>query len=137
MTSERRKSIIILTVTLLVGILLGILVPGFIDKWERHGKHEDREHEEHDERKKEWFAGTLNKIIKPDKAQAAKIKPIAEWAAVEIDSLENRANHRMTVILDSVKIQLKPILTPDQQHRLDKFDAKAKKSWVREGKRRH
>ncbi len=137
MTSERKKSIFILSATLVAGILLGLLIPGFFDKWERRGKAGDRLGARDFDHKREWFGGTMNRILQPDSLQARQIRPVIEWAAVEIDSLEALANQRMTVILDSVKIQLKPILTPDQQRRLDGFDANAKKTWIKGGKRKH
>jgi hypothetical protein len=137
MTSERKKSIIILAMTLLVGILLGLLTPGFFNKWEKRGKYGNRGHDQDYNHKKEWFIGTMNRILKPDSLQAKKIQPVTEWAAIEIDSLESTANQKMNSILDSVKNQLKPILTPEQQNRLDKFDAHAKKTWMKGSKRRH
>jgi hypothetical protein len=137
MTSERKKSIIILVVTLLAGILLGLLIPGFIHKWGRRGDSGNRVHEPGYDHKKEWFVGTMNRILQPDSLQARKIQPVTEWAAIEIDSLQSAANQKMTDILDSVRNQLKPILTPDQQTRLDNFDAHARKSWTRGNKRRH
>lgn len=136
MTSERKKSIIILIATLIFGVLLGLLVPGFTHKLyergtrETHGRQYDAEH------KKKWFVGTINRIIQPDSLQAKQIKPITEWAAVQIDSLESSANQHMSKVLDSVKSQLKPILTDAQQKRLDEFDAKAKSNWNKGGGRK-
>ena len=137
MTSERKRSIVILAMTLLAGILLGLLIPGIFSKWEKRGKYGNRGHEQDYDHKKEWFINTMNRILKPDSLQARKIKPITEWAAIEIDSVESGANQKMTVILDSVKRQLGPLLTPEQQIRLDNFDANAKKTWSKEGRRRH
>jgi hypothetical protein len=137
MTSERRKSVVVLAATLLIGILLGLLIPGFFNKWEKRGKGGNRGHDQNTEHKKDWFVGTMNRIIQPDSLQARQIKPVTEWASIEIDSLESRANHTMTIILDSVKNQLRPILTPEQQSRLDKFDANARQAWIKGGRRRH
>ena len=87
MTSERRKSILILCATLLVGILIGLLVPGFFHKYDgrRHGR---GGREITNERKKEWFASTIYKIVKPDSAQVKQIKPITEWASQQIEAIE-------------------------------------------------
>ena len=128
MTSERRKSILILCATLLVGILVGLLVPGFFHKYEgrRHGR---GGREMSNEGKKEWFAGTIYRVVKPDSAQAKQIKPITDWAAQQIEAIEVSSNSQMSAVLDSVKAQLKPILTEEQQQRLVEFHEKAEGRW--------
>ncbi|HOX84048.1 MAG TPA: hypothetical protein PLS08_13545, partial [Chryseolinea sp.] len=113
-------------------------VPGFFHKWDKRGKYGDRGHGQPDIRnKKEWFIGTINKIVQPDSLQAKQIQPITEWAATQIDSVERMANQNMSTILDSVKNQLKPILTVEQQKHLDHFDANAKEKWRGRGKPKH
>ncbi|HTJ53018.1 MAG TPA: hypothetical protein VL443_26370 [Cyclobacteriaceae bacterium] len=136
MTSERRKSILILSATLLVGIVLGLLVPGFFYKLGRHdhGGH-GRRGDGPMEHKKDWFVSTIYRVAQPDSAQAKQIKPITHWAAQEIERIETTANHEMSVVLDSVKIQLKPILTDEQRKRLEEFESNAKSHW--KGRRGH
>ncbi|HEX5168219.1 MAG TPA: hypothetical protein VFW11_03540 [Cyclobacteriaceae bacterium] len=134
MTNERKKSIIILVSTLTIGIILGILIPGFFYKVNHRQLHSGQPRHE-PPGKREWFVGTINRIVMPDSAQSRQIRPITAWAATEIDSIEQRANAQMGNVLDSVKSQLKPILTPGQWERLDKFDAEAKGRW--NGRRRH
>lgn len=137
MTSERKKSILILSMTLVAGILLGLLIPGLFHKLGNRPKYGNRDRGPEPKNKHEWFAGTLNRIIQPDSAQSKKIKPILQWAASEIDSAESTANKQMSTILDSVKIQIRPILTEEQLMRFNNFDANAKKTWNRrEGQRR-
>lgn len=128
MTSERRKAILILTATLVVGILIGLLVPGFFHKYEerRHGR---GGRNISTERKKEWFASTIYKIVQPDSAQVKQIKPITDWASQQIEAIEVSSNSQMSAVLDSVKVQLKPILTDEQQQRLIDFHAKAQGRW--------
>jgi hypothetical protein len=82
-----------------------------------------------DDSKKEWFAHTINRVIKPDSVQAKKIKVITDWASAEIDSVEVSSNTRMNEILDSVKVQLTPILTAEQQARFSDFQGKARSQW--------
>jgi hypothetical protein len=128
MTSERKKSIFILAITLVVGILIGLLVPGFFHKMENRSRYGNREHDQNPNRKRE-FAVLMNKVIKPDSMQAKQLQPIFAWAATQIDSVGSLANQRMASIFDSLKIQLKPILTAEQHERLEKFDADAKEKW--------
>ncbi len=132
MTSERRKSILILCATLLVGVLIGLLVPGFFHKYEgrRHGR---SGRDMGNDRKKEWFASTIYKIVKPDSAQVKQIKPITDWATQKIEAIEVSSNSQMSAVLDSVKSQLKPILTDEQQQRLIEFHTKAQGRWKDRG----
>ena len=129
MTSERKKSLLILSLTLVFGILVGLLLPGFFHKLNQRenrghgGRHGDRDH------KREWFVGAIYRIVKPDSAQVKQIKPITDWASQRIDSIETSANQQMSSVLDSVRSQLKLILTEDQQKRLAEFDTRAKRNW--------
>ncbi len=133
MNSERKKAVLTLTGTLIIGIFLGLLVPGLFHKVrERGGDHRgggrgDRGREP--ENKKEWFTETIYRIIQPDSSQAKKIKPVTQWASNQIDSLEASSNHGLAAVLDSVKKQLKPVITEEQFKRLDEFDNKAKGHW--------
>lgn len=134
MTSERRKSILILCATLIVGILVGLLVPGFFHKYE--GRHGRGGRDMGNERKKEWFASTIYKIVKPDSAQIKQIKPITDWASQQIEAIEISSNSQMSAVLDSVKVKLKPILTEEQQKRLTEFHEKANGRWKGHGERK-
>jgi regulator of extracellular matrix RemA (YlzA/DUF370 family) len=136
MTSERRKSILILCATLIVGILIGLLVPGFFHKYQGGRQHGRGGRDMGNERKKEWFASTIFRVVKPDSAQAKQIKPIADWASQQIEAVENSSNSQMSAILDSVKVQLKPILTEEQQQRLTEFHEKADGRWKGHGDRK-
>ncbi len=134
MTSERRKSILILCATLIVGILIGLLVPSLFHKYERR-RHGRGGHEMSNEGKKEWFAGTIYRIVKPDSVQAEQIKPITDWASQKIEAIEVSSNSQMSAVLDSVKTQLKPILTEEQQQRLVEFHKKAEGRWKGHGQK--
>lgn len=129
MTSERKKTILILSATLVVGILVGLLVPGFFHKYRGNNQHGRGERGHETDHKKEWFVGTIHRIVKPDSAQAKQIKPITDWASHQIEAVEISSNAQMSTILDSVNIQLKPILTAEQQQRLTEFHSKARGQW--------
>jgi len=135
MTNERKKAILTLAVTLIVGILLGMLLPGLFHKMNGRGYEKRGGGRPGMDHKKEWFTGTIYRIVQPDSAQAKQIKPIAKWAASKIDSIEASSNRGLAAILDSVKIKLKPIITEEQFKRLNEFDSKAKGQW--HGKGRH
>ncbi len=131
MTSERKKAIATLSATLIVGIIIGILVPGFVGKFREGGRHTMGEHGRGrgGEDKKDWFAHTIYKIVQPDSAQAQKIKPITTWASEQVEQIENTSNQGLIKVMDSVKVQLKPIITSEQLQRLDGFSERAKGHW--------
>lgn len=129
MTTERKKAILILSAVLIVGFLSGFLVHGFIGRYQRNHQQERGGRGRMPGDKKDWFVGTIYRIVQPDSAQLKEIKPITQWAAAQIDSVERNSNQRLADILDSVKVQLKPIITSEQLQRLDEFDAKARGHW--------
>ena len=135
MTTERIKSIGILIVTLIVGVFIGLLVPGFFHKVSgRHGQNKGESGTHKPARKGDWFVHKLNEIVKPDSLQKEKIKPVIAWASSRLDSIEQSANSQASRILDSVKIQLRPIITEAQWSRLEAYDQQAKNKWHRHGR---
>ena len=133
MTTERIKSIGILAATLIIGIFLGLLVPGLFHKFDR--RHTMERGGPMPERKGDWFVHTLNRIVEPTTEQQEKFKPVAAWASARIDSIEQSANFEAKRVLDSVKTQLHPIITEAQWSRLEKFDEQAKANWHGHGGR--
>lgn len=131
MTKERIKSISILAATLLFGILLGLMVPGFIHKLNNHRDGRGTRMERPMAAKGDWFVKTLYRVVKPDSTQREKIKPVADWAAARMDSLEQSMNSEAAAILDSAKAQLRPILNDEQWARLEKFNGEAREKWGR------
>ncbi|MEK6780937.1 MAG: hypothetical protein AABY93_04495 [Bacteroidota bacterium] len=129
MTNERKKTILILSATLIVGILIGLLIPGFFHKYQGNNQRGRGVRDRSSDHKKEWFVRTIYNVVKPDSAQAKQIKPITDWASQQIAAIEISSNSQMSAILDSVKIQLKPILTAEQQQRLTEFHSKAQGRW--------
>jgi len=57
--------------------------------------------------------------LTPD--QAAKIRPIADDAAAQIEQIIGVRAGEVTAILDKAYAQISPILTPDQRARLDEI----------------
>lgn len=129
MTSERKKAIATLSATLLVGIFIGILVPGFVGRFREGGRHPMEVRGRRGDDKKAWFEHTLYKVVQPDSAQAQKIKPITAWASEQVAQIENTSNQELSKVMDSVNVQLKPIVTPEQLKRLDNFSERARGHW--------
>ncbi|MBL7858973.1 MAG: hypothetical protein JNM57_14880 [Cyclobacteriaceae bacterium] len=136
MNNDKKKSIMALSITLIIGVLLGLLIPGAFHKIRQRGERGSRGPHYTLEHKQKWFASTIHRIIQPDSLQAQQIKPVTDWAAIGIDSIERSANLQMSNLLDSVKVQLNPLLSHEQRKRLEEFDTKAKANWNVGEKRR-
>jgi hypothetical protein len=122
--------------TLIVGALIGLLIPGFFHKYRSGMQHRHGGHNHNEESKKEWFSHTIDKIVQPDSNQVEKIKPITDWASQQIEAVEISSNEQMSDILDSVKVQLMPFLSDEQQKRLTEFQGKAHGKWKGDRNRR-
>lgn len=134
MNRARMKSIIALIATLAIGIFLGLLIPPVIHRMTNRNHTQIGPPTGQPMHKNRWFVGTLNRVIQPDSVQAQKIKPITDWAAVRIDSIERSANAEMSRVLDSVHTQIMPLITTQQQDRLQNFRTRAQQRW-RHGER--
>ncbi|CAN5340453.1 hypothetical protein BH09BAC3_BH09BAC3_07670 [soil metagenome] len=139
MTTDRKKAIFFLSLTLVVGILIGSLVPAFYGKirhgsmkqWKDNGNRTERggrENGPHGSRQ-EWLMHAIVRVVKPDSDQIKSIRPITKASTEQIGALEKRSNESMIMIMDSLKVKLKPILTDDQNKKLEEFSTKARSRW--------
>jgi Spy/CpxP family protein refolding chaperone len=51
--------------------------------------------------------------------QETKVQPIIEGAKPQIDAIHQEARQKMKTVMDSTLSQIRPLLTPDQQKKLD------------------
>ena len=51
--------------------------------------------------------------------QETKVQPIIEGAKPQIDAIHQEAKQKMKTVMDSTLSQIRPLLTPDQQKKLD------------------
>ena len=138
MTTDRKKAILFLSLTFIIGILIGSLIPAFYGRFrhrdarEMHGR--DNKMERPEGNKREWLTRKIIQIVKPDSAQVKEIRPITMQAATQIGELEKNSNEKMIVIMDSLKLKLQPVLTAEQNQRLEDFSSKARQRWGRDGR---
>ncbi len=130
MTTDRKRAVFFLSLTLIIGILIGSLVPGFIGRF-RHRDSNMRGKPNSTEvvNKHDRFTRMILRVVKADSAQAKLIRPLVEEAAASVDELEKQSNQQMAMIMDSLKVKLQPVLSPEQLEKLNDFDAKAKNHW--------
>ena len=133
MTTDRKKAILYLSITLIIGIFIGSLIPAFYGRFRhREGKDMRDGKEMHGGRdrqfgnKQEWLTKTIIRIVQPDSAQAKEIRPLTARAATQLGELEKGSNERMSAIMDSLKSKLRPILNDEQNKRLEEFSSKAR-----------
>jgi hypothetical protein len=117
MTQDRKRAILYLSATLIIGILIGVLVPAFFGRFrERRGQPRGSD-----------LAGIIQKVIKPDSVQSGKIRPIIQQTSTHIDVLQNGCNREMDSIMYSLRTQLQPFLRPDQFDQLNNFLSKGRR----------
>ena len=58
--------------------------------------------------------------LTPD--QKAKAQPIIDQARPQIESIRREAMQKMKAVMDNAVAQIRPLLTPDQQKRLDAME---------------
>jgi len=64
--------------------------------------------------------------------QKAKVQPIIDQARPQIENIRREAMQRMKAVMDNAMSQIRPMLTPEQQKKLD--EAKNDRRSGREGR---
>lgn len=119
MTSERKKALLYLSMTFLVGILIGGAVIGFLGHIrDRGGRHE-----------RKGLTHVIGRVVRPNESQTAKIDPIIKQTEARLDTLQKNCNQEVKTVMDSLRIQLKPILTAEQLEELEEFISRGKDRW--------
>ncbi len=122
MTLERKKAILILAATLLVGIVIGALSTGMMAR--QHYRGPQKQYRSNYSGNRNAFADKIFRITSADSAQAKQMKPVIEKTMIQIDSLENHSRREAKVLLDSMKASLRSILKSEQMEKLNEFTTK-------------
>jgi hypothetical protein len=131
MTAERRKAIFFLGLTLIIGILIGSMLPGLFfrmrhNQWRDRGRNDHLKNERPVDRRREGFERMIYRVTRADSAQKLAIKPILDETSAKIDELQKQSNNGISAIMDSMKIKLRPLLKDDQMKSLEDFSQKAR-----------
>jgi len=138
MTSERKKALLLMVATFVIGIAIGALVTGLLARQFYHGRGGKRgEKREMREGRRGTLTDKIFKVVKADADQKKLIKPIIDQTMSYLDEIEDKSNQDAYVQLDSLKVKLRPILAPDQLEKLEKFLTAKRKSHEEEEKREH
>jgi len=138
MTAERKKALLMMAATFVIGIVIGALVTGMLARQFYHGRGGKRgEGREMREGRRGTLTEKIFKIVKADASQKKLMKPIIDQTISHLDEIEDKSNQDAYVQLDSLKVKLSPILAPEQIEKLDKFLSAKRKSHEEEEKREH
>lgn len=87
------------------------------DRGQGDGKHTSARYDS-----KKNFSSKIYRITEADSLQEIKMKPIVDRTSKRLESLRMSYQKQEKRVMDSLSIQLKPILKEDQMKRLDDFN---------------
>lgn len=122
MTPERKRALITILTTLVIGILIGALGVGLWSKQSRAGRTSTSSRKDG----KEVFIKKLFSVIDADSAQAKQLRPFINETIAQIDSLQKHTDREMAKVLDSFEIKAQPFLTEKQIQQLKDFHKKGR-----------
>jgi hypothetical protein len=135
MTTERKKALLFMSATFVIGIMIGILLTGMFARRYYHNRDEMRGGKvEMNRGHRGNFVSKIIHVVKADSAQAKQIKPIVEETMSEIDRLQEQGDRNARAAMDSMKVKLTPVLRPEQLEDLEKFISRKKPSGGERGK---
>lgn len=122
MTPQRKRTIVLMAGTLVIGILIGALAIGFANKSTRVQSGEWRKNG------KEGFIQKIIAVVNADSVQAKQIRPYILETITRIDSLQKKTDFEVHALVDSFEINLKPILREDQMEQLRQFHKRGREA---------
>lgn len=138
MTAERKRALIMMAATFVVGLIIGALATGILARQFYHGRGGKRgEGREMREGRRGTLTDKIFKIVKADSSQKKLMKPIIDQTISRLDDVEEQSNQDAYAQLDSLKIKLRPILATEQMEKLEKFLSAKRKSHEEEERREH
>lgn len=123
MTAERKRALILITATLLVGILIGALATGLFNHYggQRRGSGGWRGNG------REAFINKVIEVVGADPEQATQLRPYIIDTMTEIDSIQSETDKNVQSVVLSLEQRLEPVLDEDQMKRLKEFHSRRKK----------
>ncbi|MBK7650025.1 MAG: hypothetical protein IPJ20_03680 [Flammeovirgaceae bacterium] len=116
MKPERKRALISISITLIIGILIGALTVGLLG---RNAENRQRANGQKEDREK--FVERILNVAEADAEQAKQIRPYLYETMDKIDSLQKRTDHDVQSVLSTLETKLRPILSEKQMEQLQKF----------------
>jgi hypothetical protein len=120
MTSERTKAVLFMVLTFMVGIVIGVFIPGIVFRF-RAPDNLPPLNARNMPPPSDRFERMIFRMVEPDSNQMEKIRPLAQKTSARIDTIQSQTNKEIKGVIDSLKSNLKPILTPEQLKKLEDF----------------
>ena len=124
MTPERKRALLMIGATLIIGILIGALGMGLLGKQSRRGGKSSATWRQEG---KEVFMQRILKEANADSLQAKQMRPLMMETMASIDSLQRKTDKEVHAVLSSFEERLKPILREDQLKKLQEFHRRGSK----------
>ena len=137
MTAERRKALLMMGATFVIGIIIGVLATGILARQFYHGRGGRGDRNEMHDGKRGTLTDKIFKVVKADSNQRKLMKPIIDQTISRLDEVEEESNQYAYAQIDSLKIKLRPLLNPRQAEKLDKFLSAKRKEHEEEEKREY
>lgn len=135
MTPERKKTVLIIAGTLIIGIVIGALLTGMFARQHYRGERSARGRDM-GKGGRQGFASRLIRLVQADSTQVPLLKPVIEETMTRIDAIQGRSREEVRHVIDSMEVKLQPILRPDQMDRLKKFHTERRKERERMERKR-
>lgn len=134
--TERRRAVLTIGGTLIVGILIGVLIMSLLARQHYRGDKShskgDRNHNGSDRnrsgsrghsesRNRDGFLDKVAHVTDATAEQKEKMKPFVKEAISQIDSLQEHSETEVIGIMSKLKLKLSKVLSPEQIEKFDKF----------------
>jgi hypothetical protein len=123
MTPERKRALLMIGATLIIGILIGALGVGL---WGNQSRRGGKPSASWRQEGKAVFMQRILKEANADSLQAKQMRPLMMETMASIDSLQKETDKKVHAVVDSFEEKLKPILREDQLKKLHEFHRRAK-----------
>ncbi len=124
MTTDRKRALLMITITLIIGILIGALGVGLWGKQTRRGGKPSANGRQDG---KEAFMQRILKEANADSLQAKQMRPLMIETMARIDSLQMETDNKVRSVINSFEEDIKPILREDQLKKLQEFHRRGRK----------
>lgn len=135
MTPERKRSILVIAFTFILGIAIGVLATGLLAR--KHYGNRAGATIEQRAKQKEGFVMKLLRVMDANEKQQTELKPIIEEYVHKIDSVQEYRQAEAKALVQELQVKIKPLVSDEQYQKLQGFNAKTMGRSSRESRHRH
>jgi Spy/CpxP family protein refolding chaperone len=109
----RTKSGFLLALTLVIGVLLGLIVDRSYMKWRIEKQFMRMQ-------SPDGLARMIERIIDPSESQYAQVMQILDRRSKQLHDINEKSRQNVLAIMDSLDVELGAVLTPEQKQQLNR-----------------